>query len=313
MLGAMLGAHSRCICSPESHFKIDVLRGLNGNGRSVNVKETLDHINTHWRFKIWDLPLDSSQIAAEMNGESYADVFNWLISQYAHHVGQPTADIWVDHTPENVGYALPLLAQFPDAKFIHIIRDGRGVAASIMPLDWGPNSIIKAARWWMRLVSFGLAAETFLDPEQIMRVKYEDLVHRPEETLQMVCQFLGIGYEPEMKKADGFVAPRYTTRQHPLIGKAPDGRLSSRWEQRLTPREIEIFENLTRSFLPYLGYPLRYGLAAKSPTFWEIQRGKASELFRGEILNKIKWLFRSYPLWLSRDFYAYARLSDTNN
>jgi hypothetical protein len=52
---------------------------------------------------------------------------------------------------------------------------------------------------------------------------------------------------------------------------------------------------------------------AKSPTFFEIQKGKLLELFRGEFLNKVKWLIRSYPLWTKPDFYAFARLSDSNN
>jgi hypothetical protein len=93
----------------------------------------------------------------------------------------------------------------------------------------------------------------------------------------------------------------------------PDPSVISRWEKKLSAREVEIFENLTRDFLINFDYPLRYGLRAKAPTFAELQVGKAKELFRGEIINKFKWLRRSYPLWVSRDFYAQARLTDINN
>lgn len=309
----MLGGHSRCVCSPESHFKIDILRWLDGHVNSIDLTAVIRYLMKHWRFSIWELPLQIEKITQEASGDDYGDLLNWIVSQYAHHVDKPGADIWVDHTPENIGYALPLLELFPDAKFIHIVRDGRGVAASIMPLDWGPNSIVKAARWWMRMVSFGLAAESYLTSDQIIRIKYEDLVTRPEETLQQLCHFLEIPYEPAMKDATGFIAPSYTLRQHSRIGKSPDKRVASNWKSRLTPREVEIFEHLTRAFLPYMGYEMQYGLTAKSPTFFEIQRGKAQELFRGEIINKAKWLVRSYPLWFSRDFFTFAKLSDTNN
>lgn len=313
LLGAMLGAHSDCICTPESHFKIDVLRARERQELDGDLGATFNLLRRHWRFKVWELAIDPADLPKNQLNNCYACLLDWVVSCYAQAQNRPGARVWVDHTPENISYASTLLDLFPQAKIVHIVRDGRAVAASVMPLDWGPNTIIKAARWWMRMTSFGLAAETLLGSERIMRVKYEDLVLTPAETLPRLCTFLGIDYQPEMTRATGFKPPRYTNRQHTLIGTEPDARLVTRWETTLSPRQIEVFENLTRNFLSYLGYPLRYGLKAKSPTFAEIQIGKSQELIRGEIINKIKWLKRSYPLWLSPDFYAQAGLSDTNN
>lgn len=313
LLGAMLGAHSDCICTPESHFKIDVLRARERRDVEGDLGATFQLLRKHWRFKVWELDIDPTHLPqSELNG-CYPCLLDWVVSCYARAQGRPQARVWIDHTPENISFASTLLDLFPQSKIIHIVRDGRAVAASIMPLDWGPNTIIKAARWWIRMTSFGLAAETLLGPERIMRVKYEDLVLTPQPTLQRLCDFLGMEYQPEMTKATGFNPPRYTNRQHTLIGTEPDPRLATRWEMRLSLRQIEVFENLTRDFLSYLGYPLRYGLKAKAPSFAEIQIGKSQELIRGEIINKIKWLRRSYPLWLSRDFYLQAGLSDKNN
>ena len=313
LLGSMLGVHSNCICSPESHFKIGILRHFAGNFRHINLKEVMTYLARHWRFQIWELPIDIDPIESEADGDGYGDMLNWIVSQYAQREGKSGAQLWIDHTPENISYASTLIELFPDAKFIHLVRDGRGVAASILPLDWGPNSIVKAARWWMRMVSFGLAAEACLLPDRIMQVKYEALVANPEETLRSICRFLDIPYETSMKEANGFRPPRYTLRQHQFVGHKPDKQVSNRWKTRLTPREIEIFENQTRNFLTYLGYPLEYGVEAKGPTFWEVQLGKWHELYQGEFINKIKWLVRSYPLWLKRDFYTFTKLMDTNN
>ncbi len=314
LLGAMIGSHSNCICSPESHFKIDVLRAINrGAVSESNPAALLALTKKHWRFKIWEFDIEPSQALTNTTAPSYAHVLNWIVTQYAREQNQPNANIWVDHTPENLGYAASLLQLFPNAKMIHIIRDGRAVAASILPLDWGPNSIIKAARWWTRLTSFGLAAETVYGPKRVMRVKYEALVLEPEATMRAISEFLELDYQPEMLQSTGFNPPSYTTKQHKLVGARPDPAVVTRWEQKLSTRQVEIFENLTRDFLTFLGYPLRYGLKAKAPSLLEIQIGKAQELFRGEIGNKFKWLKRSYPLWLSRDFYTQARLTDTNN
>jgi len=105
-----------------------------------------------------------------------------------------------------------------------------------------------------------------------------------------------------MVKAGGFKPPRYTASQHTLIGKEPDAGRATRWETQLTSRQIEIFESLAHDFLNYLGYPLQYGLKAKPPSFAERRIAEAKQLVQGQIINRIRWLVRSYPLWLSWDF-----------
>ncbi|MCB9422221.1 MAG: sulfotransferase [Ardenticatenaceae bacterium] len=314
LLGAMIGAHSDMICSPESHFKMDVLRALEKGKVNANPSALMTLIQRHWRFKIWELELPPIELFNDDSDEPVlARLLNWIIDQYAQQQERSQASKWVDHTPENISYAHSLLQLFPNARFIHIVRDGRAVAASIMPLDWGPNSIMKTSRWWMRMMSFGLAAEKALGPEIIMQVKYEDLVLEPEPTMRSISQFLGIEYEPAMLHATGFNPPSYTTRQHKLVGNRPDASVVNRWETKLTSRQIEIFEHQTRDFLSFLGYPLHYGMHAKGPSFGEVQQDKLRELIQGEVMNKLKWLKRSYPLWLSRDFYSQGKFTDTNN
>jgi hypothetical protein len=311
LLGAMLGAHSDIICTPESHFKIDVLRSSAWQNEAIDMSAVLEMIRQHWRFKLWQLAIKSTLKPIHEMNHSYAALLNEIVAQYARQQAKAEATIWVDHTPENISYTSRLVSLFPQARMIHIVRDGRAVAASIMPLDWGPNSIIKAAAWWTRMVSYGLAAESAMD--NVIRIKYEDLVFYPEKSLRSLCEFLEIDYQPGMVKATGFTPPAYTTGQHTLIGLKPETRLATRWEERLTPRQIEIFEHLTRDLLTFLGYPMQYGVKAKAPTFTEIQMNALKEFWRGEIINRIKWLIRSYPVWLSRDFYKQAKWTDTNN
>jgi len=121
LLGSMLGAHHSCICSPESHFKVGILRHLSGNFRHINLKEVMTYLARHWRFQIWELPINIEHIQSEADGDGYADMLNWIVSQYAQHEKKPEAQIWIDHTPENISYASSLLELFPEAKFIHII------------------------------------------------------------------------------------------------------------------------------------------------------------------------------------------------
>jgi hypothetical protein len=305
LLGAMLGAHSDCICPPESHFKISVLSMCGRDKDAVDVQTALSLIQRHWRFKIWELDIDPTELPEKELGTSYPRLLGWIVARYAERLGKSGASIWVDHTPANIGDGPTLLGMFPRAKIIHIVRDGRAVAGSIMGLDWGPNTIIKTARWWLDAVAYGLALETLLKEKgekQITRVRYEDLVTAPEETLGRLCDYLGIDYQPQMAMASGFKPPRYTASQHTLIGKEPDAGRATRWETNLTPRQIEIFESRGHDFLNYLGYPLRYGLKARPPSLAERGIAGATEICRDQITNRIRWLVRSYPLWLSWDF-----------
>jgi hypothetical protein len=254
-------------------------------------------IQIHWRFKLWDITVDPHEAPAG----SYSDLLLWLVQEYAESRGIG-GTVWVDHTPENINYASLLLELFPRAKIVHIIRDGRAVANSILPLDWGPNTIVKAAPWWKAMVREGLALEALLRTDQIVRLRYEDLVREPERTMRRLCPPLGLQYEPGLLRADGFRPPGYTASQHKMIGRRPDPARATRWRTMLTARQVEMFEALASDLLGQMGYPLIYGAHAKPPSFWEKRTAGCYEFFRGDIVNGIRWLIRSYPLWLSWDF-----------
>ena len=65
------------------------------------------------------------------------------------------------------------------------------MAASLLPLDWGPNNTLHAAEYWLAHTAPGLAAESELGAERVLRVKYEDLVSQPESALQRIASFAG--------------------------------------------------------------------------------------------------------------------------
>src|SRR5690606_9333198 len=127
-----------------------------------------------------------------------ARILDYLALQYAEKIEKTNIDILVDHTPNNLRFAATLHLWFPEAKFIHLVRDGRAVAASVIPLDWGPNTVIRAASWWAERVAHGLAAESFFGPEKILRIYYEELVTYPRKTMEKVSDFLGIEFQEQM-------------------------------------------------------------------------------------------------------------------
>lgn len=297
LLGAILGAHSDCVCSPESHFKISVLRHCQKSDGTINLNEALHLIRRHWRFKLWQIDVDPDAAPTS----SYARLLGWLVAVYAERQGL-SGSIWVDHTPENINYAPILLRLFPRARVVHIVRDGRAVTNSILPLDWGPNTVIRAASWWQAMVNDGLALERSFRSGRVVRVSYEQLLCDSERTIRRLCDELSLPYEPRMVQADGFQPPSYTVSQHQLIGRGPDPERAERWRTALTDRQVELFESLAGDLLRELGYDLVYGTGATPPTHWERALAAAKEWALGDIVNTVRWLVRSYPIWLSWDF-----------
>jgi hypothetical protein len=143
-----------------------------------------------------------------------------------------------EKTPTNI-FLIPFLAKvFPDAQFIHIIRDGRDTSSSHMAKPWlradaawsgerepggylnGPwpkfwveperrdeflnTSDARRAVWaWRRYTETGLREGSALGPERYHELRYEDLVHEPVKEGTRILDFLGIGSE---QSRDTFLA-----------------------------------------------------------------------------------------------------------
>lgn len=291
LLGALLGAHRECLTTPESQFKIELLRRRDNSIDAAEVQTALKKMLQKPRFKpYWDVTLKANTVSEFRPEESFGNPLEQLVAAYGESVGKQGFSVWVDHTPSNKNYLRTLLAIFPGAKAIHIVRDGRAVAASVISHVWGPSSIIGAAHWWLAHVSLGLAAETDLGKDRIIRIRYEDLVTWPERVLKKLCSWLGLDYDPEMTKGGGYRAPPLVVKRNPLILKEPDPKRAYAWERVLTPRQIEIFENQTMELLPYLGYHLKYGLTPRNIDIPLVAGSIAKELFMG----LIKMIRRGY-------------------
>lgn len=290
LLGATLGDHSQCIAIPESQFKIECLRPLGMPGGRLEVETTYRKILEHWRFRAWDMVPGAMQ--SDETLDTYAKMIGKLVVDYGNQRGQlEGVEAWVDHTPDNLYNLETLLTAFPKAKIIHIIRDGRAVAASVRSLDWGPNTILGAGHYWIEHVSYGLAAERKF-AKQIIQVRYEDLVRDPQHELKRLCAWLCLEFEKTMIRGEGFSKPSYYSyRAHRLIGKSPDASRAKAWENELKPRELEEFESVTGEFLQYLGYELHYGLKARKITGSDIVRSLMVELL-GEVINRLRGRMR---------------------
>jgi hypothetical protein len=246
LLAACLGAGQRCITTPESPFKTRLLGQRFDDAESRLALRTL--LAGHPRARQWGV--DPGGLPLQGTG---ADIMTALVDAYAAKHDRAEWETWVDHTPSNILNVGPLLQDYPGAHFIHIVRDGRATAASVIPLDWGPTDYLRAGRWWTEYTLTGIAAEKEF-PVAVMRIHYEELLRESERVLRAICDFAGIAFEPAMCSGRGFDVPKYSRTQHKLVGTAMDASRADAWRAQITPRDLELFEWQAAPLLRELGY-----------------------------------------------------------
>ncbi len=172
---------------------------------------------------------------------------------------------WGDKTPRNIRALPRLLHQFPAARFIHIIRDGRDVACSLRNhprevIRRGkvvPNTLNKpigrCALRWVEDAGFGLA---FHSHPRVLEVRYEALVLEPEAALRRVCEFLGEEFEPAMLDASSGAPDLARSRRLNNTNATESITPASlaRWRRDMTPDERRDFVRVAGELLIALGY-----------------------------------------------------------
>ena len=107
-----------------------------------------------------------------------------------------------DSTPVNIMQADLINQLLPQSKFIHIIRDGRDVASSVVKEKWGPSEHFAALDWWKKRMVTGQMALSKIKTENKLELRIEDLViHQREATLEKIKVFLDL---PSNKRFDSY-------------------------------------------------------------------------------------------------------------
>ena len=131
---------------------------------------------------------------------------------------------WVDGTPEYSFYICGLHKLFPDALFIHILRDARAVVRSMLNFDRVAGTQLvaneqEAYDYWLRTIRACIEAEQAYGPKVIYRIRYGDLIDSPESTMRSLLDFLD---EPYTAKCLEPLAQRINSSNVPEDFRADD-------------------------------------------------------------------------------------------
>lgn len=162
---------------------------------------------------------------------------------------------WGDKTPMTTDYIQMIKPVFPDAKYIGLIRDGRDVVASSWTLN--NKSLTQAAHTWNRSIKQLDWIKKHVPEENLLIVKYETLVRKPDETAKSIFEFLG--FQPPL---EAYKPGRYLDQMgeagkiHAFseIGNPITDAHIGKWQTTLpTELQTEVFPILN-SNLEKLGY-----------------------------------------------------------
>ena len=107
---------------------------------------------------------------------------------------------WVDSTPANVLVGPKLALLFPNAQFLHIVRDGRFVVSSLMKSGFdvrAAKDFTFATKTWATYVKAGREFEK-ASPERVLEVRQESLEKDPHSVMREVQEFLGLEHSDRM-------------------------------------------------------------------------------------------------------------------
>ena len=242
------------IAIPDESFFVPLL--ARRHGRRIDAAEFLDDVARVPTIREWGLA--AADVAPRVRsgmttGEAIAAVFE----AHAERAGKPR---WGDKTPMYMRHLSLLARLFPDAQYVHLVRDGRDAALSFLEMPEGtftrtwahPTTPATFACLWRKEVEAARSLGREVGSERYLEVRYEELVARPEPIVREICAFANIPYEPAMLDYMGAVDVSAKPHQQRLL--TPPTRGVRSWRDDMRSSDVKGFEDVAGNLLRELGY-----------------------------------------------------------
>jgi hypothetical protein len=269
LLRLMLDSHPELAIPGETHWVPKLIKAFE---RSKKTHE--DTVNLIVDHKRWgDFHLDAAELRERiyaLDPVTAADAIRAFYMLYAEREGKAR---YGDKTPGYVKEMRRIQRVLPEARFIHIIRDGRDVSLSHLRMNWGPETYAESARLWRNRIR--KAHRVAPSIHHYREVHFEELVSDTEGVLRRVCDFVELDFDPVMldyhERAEGRLAekarelPRKNRPPQPAEARLESHRLAKEpprsdrigmWRERMTAEEVAEYEAVAGDMLVELGYEL---------------------------------------------------------
>ena len=177
---------------------------------------------------------------------SYPLNVDGFLSQVAKRANKRFAGATVHHNFDR------LARIWPNGRFVYVIRDPRGVAASNLRLGWATNGWT-AADSWARAEREWAALKSMVSSSQCMEICYEDLVADPAGAMQAVCSHIQVPFDTRMLNPGT------------MMGEPPNPRHLDKWRHQISDHDVALLEGrlgdrlVDRGYIPANANPKRVG------------------------------------------------------
>lgn len=258
LLSAILDSHPAVSVAPEALFALMMSRKY-GRCRSWDadlVDSFLDDLFRERRILSWNIDRKGlrREILSLGGSTGYADICRCVYAHYAGRAGKPADALLGDKNPHYCLAAGKLQRLFPEARFVHMVRDPRDNVLSFRRVRFDLNSPGGLARRWCTYNTAVMRAAAH-GPDRFHLLRFEDLLLEPERTLHGICAFLGVDYLPAMLEDHARSPAIPDLPWHGNVAGPLEARRAYRWRDSLSQSSACRIQSLCGSLTGYFGYP----------------------------------------------------------
>lgn len=268
LLRTLFDAHPNVLVPPECQFIINLFPkyGKIKQWTAAKFESFYMEVHDQWLFDFW--PIDHEKVLDELKlchpESSYGDVCKVIYRNYESVFAHQQIIALGDKNPGYTIYTEKLLKIFPEAKFIHIIRDYRDNFISIRNVEFElPFISLTTRKWKLFIKKFRKAAER--NPGTHYELRYEDLAAEPEKYFKELCEFIGIPYSSaafdfhKMGDAAESMYPKKMLEKYQasLFNKISTKKIGL-WKKKLKASEIKSADAVAGRYAELAGYERQY-------------------------------------------------------
>ena len=254
-----------------------------------------NHIEAENYFKK-GLKLDPNNLRDSLEDcTTIGEITGTVFQQYSQTRHKPR---WGDKRPYYIRYIPQLLKLYPDARIIHIIRNGHDCISSLKRMPWWNKNIVYSMLAWRYSIRMGAkAAEAYKD--QFLEVRYEDVVRHPETQLKNICDFINVKYEPGMLEfhlsAEKNI-PDYKIEWHHKTFKPLSDDAIDTGKEQLSDNELKLFSWCAGKELNLWNYEANKRILSFSLKYFRQWVEFYSNIFLERAIDRLIDVFYFYPI-----------------
>lgn len=257
LLAVLLDRHSNISIGPETQYYTEFIPRNWANRKPESYEQLVDSALASKR--IADFGLDRDQLLRHFKTYELSSA-NLLLSIMEVHAIKNSKLHPGEKSPMHIDYVPAILDQFPDAKVISVLRDGRDVVRSLLKVPWAiprnPRRLQLFCLRWIDAVEKMIHYQKTLPSHRFMSVRFEDILRQPRLELEKICDFLGEEFEPtQLEPAQSSnVIPQWEQNWKNKAEETLDiGRIEA-WRKSSDQKQLWIMNSMMGPMLERMGY-----------------------------------------------------------